>query len=138
MTMPHASLPHTADTGIEASAPTFIALVEELATGMFELMATAECPATGTTVTADVEASTREDLVVDALSELLYISETEDLYLCRFEVTAPGEGSLHVRAVGVPIKDAEPTGPPIKAVTYHQLEISGTPEGWAARVYFDV
>lgn len=136
--MPHASLPHTADTGIEASAPTFIALVEELATGMFELMATVDCPAVGTTVTADVEASTNEDLVVDTLSELLYLFETEDLHLCRFEVTAPGEGSLHVRAVGVPMADAEATGPPIKAVTYHELEISGTSEGWAGRVYFDV
>ncbi|HSM45107.1 MAG TPA: archease [Acidimicrobiia bacterium] len=136
--MPHAPLPHTADTGIEASAPTFIALVEELATGMFELMATADCPDAVTMVTADVEASTREDLVVDTLSELLYLFETEDLHLCRFEVTAPREGSLHVRAVGVPIADVEPTGPPIKAVTYHQIEISGTPEGWAARVYFDV
>ena len=136
--MPHASLPHTADTGIEASAPTFIALVEELATGMFELMAMVDCPAAGATVTADVEASTNEDLVVDTLSELLYLFETEDLHLCRFEVTAPTEGSLHVRAVGVPVAGVEPTGPPIKAVTYHQLEVSGTSEGWAGTVYFDV
>lgn len=136
--MPHRPLPHTADTGIEARAPTFIALVEELATGMFELMATGDCPSAGTTVTADIEASTREDLVVDTLSELLYLFETEDLHLCRFEVTSHGKGSLHVRAVGVPLADVEPTGPPIKAVTYHQLEISGTSEGWAGRVFFDV
>lgn len=131
-------LDHTADTGVEAAGDTLAQLTAHLATGMFELMATVDCPAAGTMVTTDVEASTREDLVVDTLSELLYLSETEDLHLCRFEVSGAGEDSLHVRAVGVPIAGVEPTGPSIKAVTYHQLEITETPDGWTGRVYFDV
>jgi SHS2 domain-containing protein len=38
----------------------------------------------------------------------------------------------------VPTKDVELTGPPIKAVTYHQLQVAETDEGWSATVYFDV
>lgn len=136
--MPHTTLSHTADTGIEATAPTLITLVEELATGMFELMAPVDpCPG-DEEVKATVEASTIADLVVDSLSELLYLAEAEDLHLCRFEVELQGESILRIRAVGGPIADAEPTGPPIKAVTYHQLEVFQSDEGWYARVYFDV
>lgn len=136
--MPHTTLSHTADTGIEATAPTLIALVGELAAGMFELMAPIDpCPGDAE-VTATVEASTVDDLVVDSLSELLYLAEAGDLHLCRFEVEAEGESTLRIRAGGAPTPNAEPTGPPIKAVTYHQLEVSQSDDGWYGRVYFDV
>lgn len=136
--MSHTTLSHTADTGIEATASTLLALIEELATGMFELMAPVDpCPA-GTEVDATVTASTVDDLVVDSLSELLYIAETEDLHLCRFEVTEAGNTTVRIRASGAPIAGVDASGPPIKAVTYHQLEVSKSDEGWYARVYFDV
>ncbi len=135
--VPHAPLPHTADTGIEATAPTFAALVEELATGMFELMAEADC-ATGRASELEISSESNEDLVVDTLSELLYLSETGDLHFCRFTVTGGDGHSVHVRAMGVPMRDVEFSGPPIKAVTYHQLEVTESAHHWYGRVYFDV
>jgi SHS2 domain-containing protein len=136
--MPRTSLDHTADSGIEATAPTLPALIEELATGMFELMAPVEpCPAASvveTTVTAD----SVEDLVVDSLSDLLYLAEIEDLHLCRFDVEGSGLPEVRIRAQGIPIAGVEASGPPIKAVTYHRLEATETEEGWYGRVYFDV
>jgi len=136
--MPHSTLEHTADTGLEACADSLAQLIEELALGMFELMAALEpCP-DDLTVEAVVEVSSKEDLVVDALSELLYLSETEGAHFCRFEVAPAGDFAVEIRAKGVPTEDAELTGPPIKAVTYHQLQVSETDEGWSATVYFDV
>lgn len=136
--MPHNTLSHTADTGIEATAPTRSVLIEELATGMFELMAAVDpCPA-GTEVDVTVTASAVDDLVVDSLSELLYIAETEDLHLCRFEVTEAGDTTVRIRASGTPVTGIDATGPQIKAVTYHQLAVSEGDDGWYARVYFDV
>ncbi len=136
--MAHTTLSHTADTGIEATAPTLHALIEELATGMFELMATVDpCPAS-TEVETAVTASTIDDLVVDALSDLIYLAETEDLHLCRFEVTGNGKTTVRIRASGTPISGIDASGPPIKAVTYHRLEVSERDQGWYARVYFDV
>ncbi len=136
--MPWSPLPHTADTGIEATAPGLTGLIAELASGMFELMAVVDpCP-DSTVLATTVSASTDEDLVVDCLSEILFLSETEDLHFCRFDVEEAGESTVDVRMHGVPTPEIEATGPPIKAVTYHQLEVAEREDGWYGRVYFDV
>ncbi len=130
-------LSHTADTGIEATASSFSDLVAELARGMFAIMATPPPGRTTESVVIEVEAESVDELVVDVLSELLYRSEIEDVLLCEFSV----EGSpraLTVRAGALPLSGAEETGPPVKAVTYHDLAIEDRPEGWYGRVYFDV
>jgi len=132
-------LSHTADTGIEASADDLSGLIVELATGMFESMASAR-PGSQPRRQVEVEIARSEpvEIVVETLSELLYTSEVEDLFLCQFEATPTGEHGMRVTAVGVPFDLVESHGPPIKAVTYHDLEIVETPEGWRGRVYFDV
>jgi SHS2 domain-containing protein len=136
--MPRKTLDHTADTGLEASADGLAEVIEELAIGMFELMASVDSCPEGHRVEAVVEATSAEDLVVDTLSELLYLSETEGRHLCRVEVELTGDNAVRVEAWGVPTEDVELTGPPIKAVTYHQLEVSATDTGWTATAYFDV
>ncbi|MBW3666668.1 MAG: archease [Actinobacteria bacterium] len=135
--MPYEILSHTADTGIEATSPTLTRLIADLATGMFALMAE---PARSGDVEVRVEASaaTPEDLVVDLLSELLYQSEIDDVHLSGFDVEAMGELEFAVKARGVPLSEIDLTGPPIKAVTYHQVSVEETGDGWRARVYFDV
>lgn len=137
--MARASLDHMADTGLEATADDLPHLIEELANGMFELMAeVAPSPEGSKRVTTAVEAPSIEDLVVDSLSELLYLSETEGLHFCRIEVSLTGDRTVQIQATGIPTGEVELTGPPIKAVTYHQLEVSETDDGWSATVYFDV
>lgn len=136
--MPRTPLEHTADTGLEATARSLEAVITELAAGMFELMASVDPCLKENEVVADVTAPSHEDLIVDSLSELLYLAETEDLHFCHFQVREKGELTLEIRAAGVPNSEVEPTGPSIKAVTYHQLEISEREDGWYARVYFDV
>lgn len=136
-------LDHTADTGVEAAADTLAQLTAHLATGMFELMARIEpCPA-DQAVEMEVSAGSDEDLVFEALSELLYQSETEDLLFCGFDVMANDAGaneerSMRITARGVLSTDVEMTGPPIKAVTYHDMRVTKTDDGWYGRVYFDV
>jgi SHS2 domain-containing protein len=136
--LPYTVLSHTADTGIEATADTFPELLRDLAAGMFGLMGSPEPGATDRLVEVGVESASHEDLVVDVLSELLYHSEVEDLFLCWFEVRATGPSSVHVTASGVANAGVELTGAPIKAVTYHDVAVSETEEGWYGRVYFDV
>ena len=131
-------LSHTADTGIEATAGSFPELLGELATGMFALMAQPENCVPDRVVEADVESTSKKELVVDALAELLYHSEVEDLFLCQFKVRATGVAAVHISAGGVPNDSIELTGPPIKAVTYHDVAADETPEGWYGRVYLDV
>lgn len=136
--MARTPLPHTADTGLEATAPDLAGLITELVLGMFELMGDIDpCPG-GREDSVEIRAATTEDLVVDCLSELLYISETEDTHFCRVEVETVEDLHLVMRLWGVPASSVEPTGPPIKAVTYHQLEVTEGDRGWYGRVYFDV
>lgn len=131
-------LDHTADTGIEASADSLASLIDQLATGMFALMAPVEpCPEE-TTVEVEVAAPTLEDLIVDVLSELLYEAEINDLILCGFHTTLLGPTRARVKTGAVATSDVDLAGPPIKAVTYHDLTVSNTDGSWFGRVYFDV
>lgn len=136
--MPHTVLSHTADTGLEATAATLDELLVELASGMFGLVAELEpcLPSAWLDVTA--ESASIEELAVDVLAELLAAAEIEDLVLCAFEVALGEEWSASVRAGGVPVAEVTPSGPPIKAVTYHDLVVEERSDGWFARVYFDV
>lgn len=133
-------LPHTADTGVEAQADTFPDLIVELATGMFESMAAKdpELFDLEDEIEVAVIGPTREDIVVEVLSELLYESEVENLFLYEFGATGVGTHGVKVKARGVPFSAVELTGPPIKAVTYHDLEVVETDDGFSSRVYFDV
>lgn len=137
--MAHRVLAHTADTGIEATADSLASLIRELLLGMFGLEAAIEPSAAQRWITLRVEAPTPEDLVVDTLSELLFHSEIEDLVFCDFRVEMDrDELAVSVEAGGVPVGAVEPEGPPIKAVTFHDLVAEERDGGWYARVYFDV
>lgn len=134
--MAHRVLSHTADTGVEATAETFAELLEELLEGMFASMADIESGTADTWVEAEVASETAEELVVDVLSEALYVSEVEDLILCDFRITEEGNRA-ELRMGGVPVGVLDVTGPPIKAVTYHGLVVQRD-GAWYGRVYFDV
>ncbi len=136
--MTYTVLHHTADTGIEAFADSLGDLIRTLATGMFEIMAVIEPCKSEQVVAVEARANTVEDLVVNTLAELLYRSEVDDLFFCDFEVTAVDHTTARVEATGVPVGDVELTGPPIKAVTYHDVVVRESDEGWHGRVYFDV
>lgn len=137
--MPHRFLAHTADSGIEATADSLSMLIRELAAGMFGLMARIEPAAAERWIDTRIESPSVEDLVVDTLSELLWLAEVEGIHLCEFRVTADESPyRAIVEAGGVPIGTVQAVGPPIKAVTYHELLIDQAEDGWRGRVYFDV
>ncbi len=135
--MSYTILAHTADTGVEATARTFPGLVEELARGMFASMAAIEPCTPSRTERFTVVLSASDDAVYDVLSELLYRFEVEGIFFCSFTVTATDK--LNIVASGIDAEEVELEGPPIKAVTLHQLDIHQQADGtWFGRVYFDV
>ena len=137
--MSYRVLSHTADTGIEGTAETLDALIALMSQGMFELVGRCKPSSPRRWLTLTIDAATIEDLLVDTLSELLYLSETEDLLFCDFRVQVePGGPGATVEVGGVPADAAEPAGPPIKAVTYHDLVVERREGSWYGRVYFDV
>lgn len=131
-------LAHTADTGILAHSASLAGVFENAAFGMFDLVFDLSEVSGAEECRVDVEAETREELLVAWLSALLAEAEIRGLALSRFAVEGLAGGRLRGSAWGSPSAGLELRGPPVKAVTYHDLAVDEVPEGWQARVIFDV
>lgn len=131
-------LDHTADTGIRAYGVTSRELFENSAWGMFDLMFDLKELSPARDLPVIAAGDTHEELLFNWLSELLYQSETLGLALCYFTVDRLEEGGVQGSAGGVPVTMVGLRGPPIKAVTYHDLAVVENPDTWWARVIFDV
>lgn len=88
------------------------------------------------TITADID---YEQLLVRWLNELLYLSEVEDLLFKRFKIEDLSVGELRAFACGEKFSpDRHVILTPLKAVTYHRIEVVKEPDGWHARVIVDL
>jgi len=128
---------HTADTGIETGGDTLADAIGNAAFGMFDLMYDLSSISAEMSVTFEVATISPPELLVDVLSELLLRSETDDLVFTDFRVRTAGTNAT-IDAAGASTHGLELRGPPIKAVTYHELECRSTADGWKTRVIFDV
>ena len=130
-------LGHTAEIGLRISADAPETLFACAARGMFELLRVSPDPAQPQVCHAvTVDSIDVESLLVDWLSELLYLHETTGALFTECEVMRWTPTHLEAEARG-----RRPTESPavhIKAVTYHQLAITTGAEGWTAQVYFDI
>jgi SHS2 domain-containing protein len=128
---------HTADTGIETGGDTLADAIGNAAFAMFDLMYDLSSISAKTSVLFEATAISPPELLVDVLSELLLRSETDDLVFTEFRVREVGMRAT-VDAAGASISGLELRGPPIKAVTYHDLRCEPVGDGWEIRVIFDV
>jgi SHS2 domain-containing protein len=131
-------LSHTADTGIIAYGSTLPEVFEHAAYGMFSLMFDLDGVPSPVSRPILAAADTVEELLVAWLGEILAVAEIEDLAFSSFIVDRLEEGGVQGAAAGVPAGEASLVGPPIKAVTFHDLAVVEIPEGWWARIIFDV
>lgn len=131
-------LSHTADAGVRIRARTRRGLYEQAATAILSLMFDLTPLSPTTTVRVEVAGEDDQELMVAWLSELLYVIEVRDLAPCRIDVVELDDTSLAAIVGGAPIDQAELIGPPIKAITYHDLEVSGKNGRWNARIIVDV
>ncbi|NPA31006.1 MAG: archease [Chloroflexi bacterium] len=126
---------HTADWAIEVWAPDLAGLLEHAARGMYALLRL-RWAAEGATVRRPVRLSAPdpETLLVDFLSELLFVLDTERVAFDEFALQATPT-RVQGRLRGRPVVGQEKE---IKAVTYHNLRVERTAQGWRAVVTFDV
>lgn len=136
---PFEILEHPADIGFRAFGGTREELFENAALALFHLTCgmspveereSREITATG---------KETETLLYGWLAELLAVAETDRVVFRRVDVTALGEDSVRGTAYGEAIDpERHEMGTSIKAVTFHQLKVEQTPEGWSARVFVDL
>jgi SHS2 domain-containing protein len=85
------------------------------------------------------EGSDLESLLVNWLNEVLYYVDTRRIAFDSFAITITESFHLSCEATGEERTPAKhPVRVSVKAVTYHQLRLSKTGEGWVAEVFVDV
>ena len=130
-------LSHTAEVGLRVWAHTPAALFACAGQSMFNLIGAESEPASNVTQRmVKIEAPDSESLLVDWLSELVYLYETTgEVYLeCQVDewtstsLTATVHGCLPNQAPALHVK----------AVTYYDLQVRQIGDEWMAQVYFDI
>lgn len=130
-------LEHTAEVGVRVHAPGPEALYACAARAMFSLLnVEPDTQPRAASHRLVVESSDAESLMVDWLDELLFLHETTGTIVTECDVNRWSPDRLEASITCNP--PLEPPSTHIKAVTYHQLSVVDTGDGWQAEVYFDI
>lgn len=130
-------LEHTADVGILAEGASLGEVFEQAALGLADIMGI-HAPGGGETLDIEVEATDTGALLVDWLSEILWLHDSRDALLGGVEAVEITETRAKGRVRLVPRSGKDVEGTQVKAITYHQLEVEPNGAGWHARVFVDV
>jgi len=136
-------LDHTADIKFQAYGKTREEVFENAALAMFNVIIDTEKVSGDTAREIFLKSPDLESLLVDWLSELLYLFEVDEIVFREFRVEKiredKGEYSITAQALGEKYYlKSLPFETEIKAVTYNQLEITKTADGWKAQVVVDI
>ena len=139
MRVPFEIIEHPADVGFLAYGATLEELFANAALAMMTLACDPQQLQERESRSIEVTGTDYESLLYGWLAEILAIADTEQLFFCRADVHAVEPGRLRGAVFGEKYdKQRHHAGTYIKAVTYHQLLVEKTAEGWRARVYLDV
>ena len=138
--MPYELRDHTADVGIEATGATLSETFAALADGMAAAMCD-DVPPIGDRFDVQVAAESREALLFDYLDELIYERDVRNVLPVENDATVnrhrqADDWRLDGSARGVPLEEIDARE--VKAVTYSEMQIEETSDGWRAYVVVDV
>lgn len=130
---------HTADLGVEIYGKTVKELFTNAAFAVFDSIADLSRVSTTEERTIIVEGEGWEDLLVNFLREILYLFNGEGLLLKEYSIRKIDSHHLEGKVSGERFDPSKHRiYKEIKAVTYHQVAVRETPDGWQGRVIFDV
>ncbi len=135
-------LPHPADVRFSAYGSTLEEVFEQAAYAMFHVIIDTTTLNPERSVDIKLESEGLENLLYDYLSELLYLFEVEEIVFGQFRVDsiekADGSYILHGQASGENLNlERHSFETEVKAVTYHQLEVTKEKDGYSAHVIVD-
>ena len=127
---------HTADRALKIYGRSLEELLVNAALGLNSLLGV-DSSMSSTPITKPIvlDAIDAESLLVEWLGELAYLAEAEMLIFSRFDLQTVSPTGVNAFVHGNRVTRLENH---IKAVTYHNLEITQTESGLAATVVFDV
>jgi SHS2 domain-containing protein len=136
---PFRVLEHTADIGFEAFGATRKEVFANAARALMYLMVDPESIVPREKLPLRTEASDMPNLLVNWLSEILYLFDAEGWLFRDFEVEDLTDRSLEAMARGEKFdRTRHQVKLLVKAITYHQLDLRETAQRWRAQVYVDI
>lgn len=133
----HRAVPHTADTRLEAWAPTRDECIAEAVLGLVESFADVSGARPDRCVTVSVPEGPAEDMLLTVLDEVIYQLDVHGDVPVDVEIDAAEEG-LGLRLAVAGAEAVEPVGAAPKGVSLHGLRFNVGPAGWACTVMVDV
>jgi SHS2 domain-containing protein len=132
-------LDHTADIGIIVYGEDLKALFENAGEAFFHLITDMKRVRRSVRRRIEIGKESLERLMVDWLSELLYLHDVEYLLFKEFKVESVGEDGLRAVVRGEPFQEGvHVIKTEVKAVTYHQIEVRKENGRWRAQIIFDL
>ncbi|MEW6377179.1 MAG: archease [Thermodesulfobacteriota bacterium] len=132
-------LDHTADIGLIVYGEDLKALFENAGEAFFHLITDLRKVRRRTERRIEIGGKELERLMVDWLSELLYLHDVENLLFKGFKVESVGEDGLKAKVKGEPFQEGvHVIKTEVKAVTHHWIEVRKTEGSWRAQIIFDL
>ena len=132
-------LEHPADIGLRVFGRTLMDLFVNAGHGLVAIALEPQDAGPAERIVLTARGSDREYLLVNWLSEILFFMDAEGWVFREFRVQKLGGNTIEGEGLG---ERRDPVLYPrtvaVKAVTYHQLSVLKTAEGWEAVVYFDI
>ncbi len=130
-------LEHTADVGVRARGRSREEVFEQATRGLLDITG-ATGTGSGERVTIEVTANDLAGALVDWLEEVLYLQDARDSVVTGLHVERADDSGAR-GWVEIAPRERELEGTAVKAITYHQLEVSAQRDGaWIAVVYLDI
>ena len=130
---------HTADVGVKAFGKNLSECFENAAIGMFDIITDSSHIDSKGEYIITIEFDDLEQLLVDWLSELLFLQSSRNIVFSKFHVNIDQKKlQLSSTIYGENFDTSKhKSGVEIKAVTYHMLKINNT-EPYFVQVLFDI
>jgi SHS2 domain-containing protein len=132
-------LDHTADTGLIVHGKDLKSLFENAGEGFFSFITDLKTVRSRVERRIELGGETLERLMVDWLTELLFLHDVELLLFKEFRVESVGEDGLSAVVKGEPFQEGTHViKTEVKAVTYHQIKVQQEQGGWKTQIIFDL
>ena len=136
--MKYRLIDHTADFGIHVFGTDLKDLFTHAALAMFDLITDVKSLKAADECILNVKGIDRPDLMVNWLRELLYIWNGKEKLVKAVDIISITENEL---AAKIKFDSFDPAvhhiKNEIKAVTYHQIQVSKAETGWESKIIFD-
>ena len=130
---------HTADLGLEIYGRDERELFSNAAFALFDIITDIKSIDIRENRHVSIEGSDMEDLLVNFMREILYLFNGEGFLLKDFSISKLDSHHLTGEVKGECFDpDKHRINAEIKAVTYHQVRVQKTPQGWKGRIICDV